>query len=206
MNSVSSFVILFLMGTFRSRLSLQSENAALRHQLSAYRRAQRRPGIAPGDRLLWSLLARLWHGWREALFFVQPRTVILWQRKRFRDHWRNLSRGHCLGRPAISPELRALIRRMWQANPTWGSPRIVGELQKLGIEIAKSTVEKYRPKLRKPPSLSWRTFLKQHMPRHRGDRLLHRSHNAASCLVRACCFGSRSPSHNLLQYDGAPDR
>jgi transposase InsO family protein len=164
MNSVSSFVILFLMGTFRSRLSLQSENAALRHQLSAYRRAQRRPGIAPGDRLLWSLLARLWHGWREALFFVQPRTVILWQRKRFRDHWRNLSRGHCLGRPSISPELRALIRRMWQANPTWGSPRIVGELQKLGIEIAKSTVEKYRPKLRKPPSLSWRTFLKQHMP------------------------------------------
>jgi transposase InsO family protein len=53
---------------------------------------------------------------------------------------------------------------MWQANPTWGSPRIVGELQKLGIEVAKSTVEKYRPKLRKPPSPSWRTFLKQHMP------------------------------------------
>ena len=48
---------------------------------------------------------------------------------------------------------------MWQANPTWGSPRIVGELQKLGIEVAKSTVEKYRPKLRKPPSPSWRTFL-----------------------------------------------
>jgi len=36
---------------------------------------------------------------------------------------------------------------MWQANPTWGSPRIVAELQKLGIDIAKSTVEKYRPKL-----------------------------------------------------------
>jgi iron(III) transport system ATP-binding protein len=43
---------------------------------------------------------------------------------------------------------------MWQANPTWGSPRIVGELQKLGIEIAKSTVEKYRPKLRNPHQLS----------------------------------------------------
>jgi hypothetical protein len=53
---------------------------------------------------------------------------------------------------------------MWQANPTWGSPRIIGELQMLGIEIAKSTVEKYRPKFRKSPSPSWRTFLKQHMP------------------------------------------
>ena len=151
------------MGAFCSRLSLQSENAALRHQLSVYRRAQRRPAIASSDRLLWSLLARLWHGWRGALFFVRPRTVIQWQRKRFRDYWRGLSRVHCRGRPTISPELRSLIRRMWQANPTWGSPRIVGELQMLGIEIAKSTVEKYRPRLRRPPSPSWRTFLQQHM-------------------------------------------
>lgn len=67
------------------------------------------------------------------------------------------------GRPAISLELRHLIRRMWQANPTWGSPRIVAELQKLGIDIAKSTVEKYRPKLHKPTSASWCMFLKQHM-------------------------------------------
>ncbi len=151
------------MGAFRSRLSLQLEIAALRHQLSLYQQAPRRPIIASTDRMLWSILARLWRGWRGALFFVQPRTVILWQRKRFRDYWRGLSRGDCRGRPAISLELRRLIRRMWQANPTWGSPRIVGELQKLGIDIAKSTVEKYRPKLHKPTSPSWCTFLKQHM-------------------------------------------
>ncbi len=151
------------MGAFRSRLSLQLEITALRHQLSLYQRAQRRPAIASSDRLLWSILARLWRGWPGALFFVQPRTIILWQRKRFRDYWRGLSRGDCRGRPAISLELRHLIRRMWQANPTWGSPRIVAELQKLGINIAKSTVEKYRPKLHKPTSPSWRTFLKQHM-------------------------------------------
>jgi len=163
MRSAASFVVSFLVGAFRSRLSLQSENAALRHQLSLYRRAQRRPVIAPSDRLLWSLLARLWPGWRGVLFFVQPRTVILWQRKRFRDYWRGLSHGSGRGRPTISPELRNLIRRMWHANPTWGSPRIVGELRMLGIEIAKSTVEKYRPKLRKPPSPSWRTFLEQHI-------------------------------------------
>ncbi len=163
MSSVSSFVINFLAGAFRSRLSLQLEIAALRHQLSLYQRAQRRPAIAPSDRLVWSILARMWRGWREALFFVQPRTVVVWQRKRFRDYWRGLSAGDRRGRPAISPELRRLIRRMWQANPTWGSPRIVGELEKLGIDLAKSTVEKYRPKLRKPTSPTWRTFLKQHM-------------------------------------------
>ncbi len=163
MDRVPFFVINFLMGAFSSRLSLQLEIAALRHQLSLYQRAQRRPTIASSDRMLWSILARLWRGWRGALFFVQPRTVILWQRKRFREYWRGLSRGDCRGRPAISLELRRLIRRMWQANPTWGSPRIVGELEKLGIDIAKSTVEKYRPKLHKPASPSWCTFLKQHM-------------------------------------------
>jgi hypothetical protein len=52
MNSAFSFMITFLMGAFRSRLSLQLEIAALRHQLSLYRRAQRRPAIASGDRLL----------------------------------------------------------------------------------------------------------------------------------------------------------
>jgi hypothetical protein len=53
-------VINFLMAAFRSRLSLLLEIAALRHQLSLYRLAQRRPAIASSDRLLWSVLARLW--------------------------------------------------------------------------------------------------------------------------------------------------
>jgi hypothetical protein len=68
MNPVTSFVIIFLMGAFRSRLSLQSENAALRHQLSVYRRAQRRPAIAFGDRLLWSLV----HG----EFLIGPEILV----------------------------------------------------------------------------------------------------------------------------------
>jgi hypothetical protein len=52
---------------------------------------------------------------------------------------------------------------MWASNPTWGSPKIVAELSKLGIKVAKSTVEKYRPRERKPPSPTWRTFLEQHV-------------------------------------------
>ena len=44
----------------------------------------------------------------------------------------------------------------------WGSPRIVAELKMLGIDVAKSTLERYKPRHRKPPSPSWRTFLEQH--------------------------------------------
>jgi putative transposase len=52
---------------------------------------------------------------------------------------------------------------MWQANPTWGSPRIVGELRKRGVAVAKSTVEKYRVRPPKPPSPTWKTFLTHHV-------------------------------------------
>jgi len=52
---------------------------------------------------------------------------------------------------------------MWGANPTWGAPKIVAELAMLGIDVAKSTVEKYKPKRTGPPSPTWRTFLDQHV-------------------------------------------
>jgi hypothetical protein len=48
---------------------------------------------------------------------------------------------------------------MAQANVTWGAPRIGNELAKLGIEVAVSTVAKYMPRRRKPPSQTWRAFL-----------------------------------------------
>ena len=116
MKRISFFVIDFLMGAFRSRLSLQLEIAALHHQLSLYQRAQRRPAIASSDRLLWSVLARLRRDWRGALFIVQPRTVILWQQKRFRDYWRGLSRQ---GLPRASSDLTGI------ATPH--SPHVAGQ-------------------------------------------------------------------------------
>ncbi len=94
---------------------------------------------------------------------MQPATVLAWPRNRFRDHWARLSRRGRPGRPAISREVRELIREISGANPRWGSPRILGELPKLGITVAKSTVEKYRVRPRRPPSPSWRAFLKTHM-------------------------------------------
>jgi transposase InsO family protein len=87
--------------------------------------------------------------------------VLAWQRRRFREHWARLS-WRQMDRPAVSQDLRALIRDISTANPRWGSPRILGELRKLGIAVAKSAVEKYRVRLCRPPSPSWRAFLKNH--------------------------------------------
>ena len=44
----------------------------------------------------------------------------------------------------------------------WGAPRIHGELLKLGIEVAQLTVAKYMVKQRRPPSQSWKTFIRNH--------------------------------------------
>ena len=54
---------------------------------------------------------------------------------------------------------------MARENRTWGAVRIVGELRALGIEVSASTVRVYRGEaLRRPPSPSWRTFLRLHAP------------------------------------------
>src|SRR5205809_2152334 len=126
-------LLTFVTSLFRSPAALRLENLALRHQLAVYQQTIHRPQLRPSDRFFWAWLSRLWPGWQVALAFVQPRTVIAWQQQRFRDHWQRLSQRGQPGRPTIAKELRDLIRTMWQTNPTWGAPRIVGELRKLGI-------------------------------------------------------------------------
>jgi transposase InsO family protein len=62
----------------------------------------------------------------------------------------------------IDRELRGLIRRMSMENTLWGASRIHGELLKLGYEVAQSTVSKYMTRGGRPPSQSWKTFLRNH--------------------------------------------
>jgi hypothetical protein len=67
-----------------------------------------------------------------------------------------------VGRPKIDRGLRDLIQRMSRENPLWGASRIHGELLMLGFEVAQSTVSKYMTRPPKPPSQSWKTFLRNH--------------------------------------------
>jgi len=76
-----------LRASLRRRVALQLEILALRHQLAVYRRHHPRTRIQVADRLLWSWFSRAWAGWRSALVFVQPSTVIAWQRRRERRHY-----------------------------------------------------------------------------------------------------------------------
>ena len=124
---VISALLAFVVALFRSRRSLYLEHLALRHQLAVYQRSVPRPRLRATDRLFWAWLPRLWSEWHSALALVQPRTVIAWQRQRFRNHWRQLSHPGTPGRPTIAQDVRELIHTMWQANPAWGAPRMVGD-------------------------------------------------------------------------------
>jgi len=150
----------FLCGGHRQ---LALENLALRHQLAVYRRTKPRPKLRTIDRLFWVGLARVWTGWRQSLVIVAPATVLRWQRRRFRDHWTQLSGQPAGGRPPVNAELTALVRKMAAANPLWGAPTIHGELLKLGIDVAERTVSRLMPERRTPPSQTWRTFLTNHL-------------------------------------------
>jgi putative transposase len=136
---------------------------ALRHQIGVLQRsARKRPKLTSRDRLVWICLSRLWRDWRSALAIVRPETVIAWHRAGFRLFWTWKVRRGQPGRPVIWREVRDLIRRMCRENPSWGAPRIHGELLKLGIDIGESSVSKYMVRCRKPPSQTWHTFLENH--------------------------------------------
>ena len=151
-----------LLSLCRTQRQMVLENLALRHQILVLRRQGRRPQLRPMDRWLWIMLKAYWPNWKTAALIFQPETVIGWQRAGFRAFWRWKS---CRwgGRPAVDRALVQLIRRMWEVNPTWGSPRIRDELAKLGISISTATIRKYRPESRRRPSQSWWTFLQNHV-------------------------------------------
>lgn len=164
MNIYISLLFATIRSALRSREDVALENLALRHQLAVMARSARRPRLGPADRLLWCWLSRRWSRWRSAIYFVQPDTIVRWHRTAWRHYWTWKSR-RPPGRPRLSPEVRELIQRMARDNPRWGSVRIQGELRKLGICVSARSVRRYRRAVkRRPPSQSWRTFLRNQAP------------------------------------------
>jgi transposase InsO family protein len=153
---------MFLADLFKSRSRLEAENLFLRHQLNlALRQKPPRIRLRGSDRALLVWMARLWPSLLDTIQVVQPETILRWHRAGVRAFWRCKSRNRA-GRPRIDRELRELIRRMSMENSLWGASRIHGELLKLGYEVAQSTVSKYMARGGKPPSQSWKTFLRNH--------------------------------------------
>ena len=143
---------------------LAAENLVLRQQLLVLKRSQPRPQIRKRDRLFWVAISRIWSGWREALIIVQPDTVVRWHRKGFKLFWRRKCKGGMRRRPLLDPSVKALVFKMADANPTWGAPKIHGELLMLGIDISERSVSGLLSRRNpKPPSQTWKTFIKNHM-------------------------------------------
>ncbi len=147
----------------RTRRQLLAENALLRQQLVALRRSVKRPAMTTADRALLVLLAGRVRAWRQALLIVQPETLLRWHRAGFRAFWRRKSHPGP-GRPPLPATTADLIREMAADNPLWGAERIRGELGKLGIRVAKRTIQTYLHGIRapRPRGQTWATFLRNH--------------------------------------------
>ena len=147
---------------FRSRATLEAEILVLRQQIIVLRRGRvGRLPFSASDRLVLGWVCGLFPNTRDALAIIRPETVMRWHRAGFRSYWRWKSRRRP-GRPAVSDELRQLIREMSIANPLWGAPRIHGELLKIGIDVGQTSVAKYMARRRGPPSQGWKTFVRNH--------------------------------------------
>jgi putative transposase len=149
----------------RPRQDLLLENLLLRHQLALLTRPTRtrpRARLRTWDKVLWVLVRRFCAGWGEHLMFVRPATVVRWHRQGWRLFWRWRSR-HRGGRPRLSPEVQKLIATISRENRLWGTERIRGELLKLGIVVGNRSIRRYRSRgPSRPPSQTWRTFLRNH--------------------------------------------
>ena len=157
-----SLFLHILVSPFKTRARLEAEIILLRHQVNVLRRRLApKPKLTVADRLLFVWLYRLFPSVLAAINIVQPETIIRWHRTGFRLYWRWKSRSRG-GRPRIPLEIRRLIRDMSVANRLWGAPRIHGELLKLGIDVAQSTVAKYMAKNGRGRSQTWKTFLHNH--------------------------------------------
>jgi hypothetical protein len=117
------------------------------------------------DKLFWVGVSRSWSGWKHALIVVTPETVVRWHRAGFHWYWRMISKvRNPVGRRQTSKEVRELIFQMVVENPTWGAPRIHGELLMLGFDVSERTISRWMKRApRNPqPAKRWLAFLRNH--------------------------------------------
>jgi len=164
---LSLFLLWFgaLVRLFRHPGSVVLENLVLRQQLAVLKRRHPRPSLSLSDKLFWVAIRRFWSQWKQALIVVSPETVVRWHRAGFRLYWRLISKVRKpIGRRQTSKEVRALIFRIVAENPTWGAPRIHGELLMLRLDISERTISRWMKRApRDPePAKRWLAFLRNH--------------------------------------------
>src|ERR1700745_1947540 len=150
---------------FRSHHTLLLENLALRQQLTVLKRKHRRPKVSRLAKLFWVLAHRFWSARKSSLIIVTPETVVRWHRAGFRLYWSWISRvKKQVGRKRLSKEIRNLTFRMVAENPTWGAPRIHGELLMLGFDVSERTISRWMKLAPRTHTLPrrWQAFVRNH--------------------------------------------
>ncbi len=124
----------------RRDLAKEAQLLVLRHENAVLRRHAGRIRYEPADRVWFTALTRLiprerWTG----VFPVTPATLLAWHRRLAARKY-DTSRRRKPGRPPAIRSIARLVVRLAKENPLWGYRRIHGELIKLGVTIAPSTV------------------------------------------------------------------
>jgi putative transposase len=117
------------------------------------------------DKLFWVSARRFWSAWRQSLIMVTPETVVRWHRAGFSLYWSLISRvRNRVGRPKLSKDVRDLIFQMVAENPSWGAPRIHGELLLLGFDVSERTISRWMKRAPGDPKAArrWLSFLRNH--------------------------------------------
>jgi putative transposase len=160
---MARWLVGMLLGRLRSEHAKDVEIAVLRHQLEVLRRQVKRPELRPADRAFLAVLSRALPRRRWSIFLVTPDTILRWHRRLVARKWAQPCRRG--GRPPLDDHLVALILRLARENPRWGYRRIQGELKKLGIRVAATTIRAVLlgnglgPAPRRA-SVTWRAFLR----------------------------------------------
>ena len=125
------------------------------------RRQVKRQTFEPADRALLAVFSRLLPRSHWGSFGVTPATLLAWHRRLVARRW---TYPHRPGRPKVDEEITTLVNLLAKENPRWGYRRIQGELLKLGVRLAASTIARimkdrgFGPAPRR--TTTWREFIR----------------------------------------------
>ena len=144
---------------FHEKADIILENLIANKQIDIFLRSKKPVVLKKSEKIFLVGAYRYLSNWKQVIRIVKPSTVISWHKRLFRFYWKTKSRP---GRPKTDPDVIRTIKMISKMNPLWGAPRIHGELLKIGIDLAQSTVEKYMVKARRVRSGSWGAFINNH--------------------------------------------